>query len=186
MRAPMTLSTYGIFARGRTETKEAEILMMLRRGIDGMAFLDFPGGVIGQASGDEKIFVEMLRTADTLCGSSESKRPFKTQMTTIGNVELRLPLSVAKTSSPPKTFRLNESQLVYLFFPMLLTPNEGKYWTPRARAAVRRNVNEKLGQHGFVWLSISYIRDTLRRSSYLENFPVSRWVQLFFSQFLFI
>ena len=55
----------------------------------------------------------------------------------------------------PKHFTVTESQLVYLFFPMLLTPNEGKYWTPRARAAVRRNVNEKLGQHGFVWLSVS-------------------------------
>ena len=80
-QSAITLSTYGIFARGRTESKEAEILMMLRRGMDGRCFFDFPGGVIRRSSGEQERFVEMLRTTDALCGSSESRRPFKNQIT---------------------------------------------------------------------------------------------------------
>lgn len=55
-----------IFARGRTETKEAEILMMLRRGID---FFGFSGRcVIGQAYGDERRYLWRYAsyTPDTL------------------------------------------------------------------------------------------------------------------------
>ena len=176
-----TQSTYGIFARGRTESSEAEILMMLRRGMDGRSYIDFPGGVVKGGLSKHNRFVEMLRTTDMLCGSSESHRPFKDQKTQIGKATLRLPLSVAKTERPPHAFRIEDAHVEYYFYPMLLTPNEGKYWAPRARALVRRNVNEDLGDHGFAWFSLEYVKENLRKGAFLENIPVSRWVHLFFS-----
>lgn len=174
-----------------------EVLVMMRTDPQFGDYWDFPGGSIDPRRGTshptsgptswQARYATALHTTDLLCGSDDTKRPFKIVKSPLkcpsvpgsGTRGLRLPLSVISRSRSPPGLCCMTPAASY-FFPVLLTPNEGKYWIPRAKMRVRSSVDESVGQFGFKWFTFRWLKGIVERSAYLKRVRVARWVRTFF------